>query len=84
MSRIRTVFTGAGYPTSIWTAYMTMALEGEPIEEFPPRPRHDTEPDTDAIGHPDTDDDVSHSEAFTVHDVAQADTDQDDDITVTE
>ncbi|HEX5017976.1 MAG TPA: transglycosylase domain-containing protein [Actinomycetes bacterium] len=30
------VFTGAGYPTSIWTAYMTMALEGEPIEEFPP------------------------------------------------
>ena len=32
------VFTGAGYPTQIWTAYMTAALEGEPTEEFPPRP----------------------------------------------
>ena len=29
------VFTGAGYPTSIWTAYMSAALEGEPIEQFP-------------------------------------------------
>jgi membrane peptidoglycan carboxypeptidase len=32
------VFTGAGFPTSIWTAYMTMALDGEPVEEFPERP----------------------------------------------
>jgi membrane peptidoglycan carboxypeptidase len=32
------VFTGAGYPTSIWTAYMTAALAGEPIEYFPDRP----------------------------------------------
>jgi membrane peptidoglycan carboxypeptidase len=32
------VFTGAGYPTSIWTAYMTAALAGEPVENFPDRP----------------------------------------------
>ncbi|HVQ87899.1 MAG TPA: transglycosylase domain-containing protein [Actinomycetes bacterium] len=32
------VFTGAGYPTQIWTAYMRLALEGEPIEPFPPAP----------------------------------------------
>jgi membrane peptidoglycan carboxypeptidase len=31
------VFTGAGYPTSIWTAYMTAALQGEPIAYFPDR-----------------------------------------------
>ena len=31
------VFTGAGYPTSIWTAYMTAAMEGMPVEEFPDR-----------------------------------------------
>jgi membrane peptidoglycan carboxypeptidase len=29
------VFTGAGYPTSIWTAYTSAALEGEPVLSFP-------------------------------------------------
>ena len=31
------VFTGAGYPTSIWTAYMSGALAGEPVLQFPTR-----------------------------------------------
>lgn len=29
------VFTGAEYPTRIWTSYMTSALAGEPVEPFP-------------------------------------------------
>jgi membrane peptidoglycan carboxypeptidase len=29
-------FFGGGYPTQIWTAYMTGALAGEPVESFPP------------------------------------------------
>jgi membrane peptidoglycan carboxypeptidase len=32
------VFTGAGFPTAIWTAYMTAALEGEDVEALPERP----------------------------------------------
>ena len=33
------VFTGAGYPTSIWTAYMTAALDGRArCSRFPGRP----------------------------------------------
>jgi membrane peptidoglycan carboxypeptidase len=32
------VFTGAGYPTSIWTAYTAAALEGEEVLTFPGRP----------------------------------------------
>jgi membrane peptidoglycan carboxypeptidase len=31
------VFTGAGYPTSIWTSYMASALEGTPVVPFPIR-----------------------------------------------
>ena len=31
------VFTGAGYPTQIWTAYMTAALAGQEVLEFPIR-----------------------------------------------
>jgi membrane peptidoglycan carboxypeptidase len=29
-------FFGGGYPTQIWTAYMTGALAGQPVESFPP------------------------------------------------
>jgi len=29
-------FFGGGYPAQIWTAYMTGALAGEPVEAFPP------------------------------------------------
>jgi membrane peptidoglycan carboxypeptidase len=32
------VFTGGGYPTSIWTAYMSAALVGEEVLTFPGRP----------------------------------------------
>ncbi len=32
------VFTGAEYPTRIWAAYMTGALEGEPVLPFPAAP----------------------------------------------
>jgi membrane peptidoglycan carboxypeptidase len=32
------VFTGAGYPTSIWTAYTAAALVGEEVLSFPGRP----------------------------------------------
>ena len=32
------VFTGGGYPTSIWTAYMSAALLGEEVLPFPGRP----------------------------------------------
>ena len=31
-----TVFTGGGYPATIWTAFMTLALEGQPVETFTP------------------------------------------------
>jgi membrane peptidoglycan carboxypeptidase len=34
----QSVFTGAGYPTSIWTAYTSAALEGEEVLTFPGRP----------------------------------------------
>jgi membrane peptidoglycan carboxypeptidase len=34
----QSVFTGAGYPTSIWTAYTAAALEGEEVLTFPGRP----------------------------------------------
>jgi membrane peptidoglycan carboxypeptidase len=30
------VFTGGGYPATIWTAFMTLALEGQPVESFIP------------------------------------------------
>lgn len=29
-------FQGGSYPTSIWTTFMSLALEGEPVEYFPP------------------------------------------------
>jgi membrane peptidoglycan carboxypeptidase len=29
-------YYGQDYPTETWTAYMTRALQGEPVEEFPP------------------------------------------------
>lgn len=32
------VFTGAGYPTSIWTAYTSAALVGQEVLSFPGRP----------------------------------------------
>jgi membrane peptidoglycan carboxypeptidase len=32
------VFTGAGYPTQIWTAFMSAALEGMQVAPLPPRP----------------------------------------------
>ena len=32
------VFTGAEYPTRIWTAYTDGALAGQPVESFPPAP----------------------------------------------
>jgi membrane peptidoglycan carboxypeptidase len=35
--------TGGSFPAAIWTAFMTGALEGQPVEEFPPPPP-DTEP----------------------------------------
>lgn len=31
-------FTGGGYPGSIWTQFMIAALEGQPVEQFPPAP----------------------------------------------
>ena len=37
-------FTGAGYPTSIWTAYMSAALAGEEVLSFPGRPIPSTTP----------------------------------------
>ena len=37
-------FTGSGYPTSIWTAYMSGALAGEEILDFPGRPIPSTSP----------------------------------------
>ena len=37
-------FTGAGYPTSIWTAYMSAALVGEEVMAFPGRPIPSTNP----------------------------------------
>jgi membrane peptidoglycan carboxypeptidase len=30
--------TGGSYPAAIWTAFMTAALDGLPVEEFPPPP----------------------------------------------
>ena len=30
--------TGGSFPAAIWTAYMTAALDGQPIEDFPPPP----------------------------------------------
>ena len=30
--------TGGSFPAAIWTAFMTGALEGQPVEEFPPPP----------------------------------------------
>jgi membrane peptidoglycan carboxypeptidase len=30
--------TGGSFPAAIWTAFMAAALEGEPVEEFPPPP----------------------------------------------
>ncbi len=30
--------TGGSFPAAIWTAFMTAALEGLPVEEFPPPP----------------------------------------------
>lgn len=30
--------TGGSYPAAIWTAFMTGALDGEPVVEFPPPP----------------------------------------------
>ncbi len=38
--------TGGSFPAAIWTAFMTAALEGQPVEEFPPPPP-DTEPTLD-------------------------------------
>ena len=35
--------TGGSFPAAIWTAFMNAALEGQPVEEFPPPPP-DTEP----------------------------------------
>jgi len=32
------VFTGAQYPTKTWTSYMSGALAGQPVENFPPPP----------------------------------------------
>jgi membrane peptidoglycan carboxypeptidase len=32
------VFYGGQYPATIWTSYMTAALDGEPVLEFPPPP----------------------------------------------
>ena len=41
-----TTVTGGSFPAAIWTAFMTAALEGQPVEEFPPPPP-DTEPTLD-------------------------------------
>jgi membrane peptidoglycan carboxypeptidase len=30
--------TGGSFPAAIWTAFMTGALEGQPVQEFPPPP----------------------------------------------
>ncbi|MGW1807638.1 transglycosylase domain-containing protein [Streptomyces sp. NPDC002078] len=30
---------GADMPTEVWTGYMTAALEGQPVRQFPPAPR---------------------------------------------
>jgi membrane peptidoglycan carboxypeptidase len=38
--------TGGSFPAAIWTAFMNAALEGQPVEEFPPPPP-DTEPTLD-------------------------------------
>lgn len=36
--------TGGSFPAAIWTAFMTAALEGLPVEEFPPPPEGADEP----------------------------------------
>ncbi|MEO8107667.1 MAG: transglycosylase domain-containing protein [Actinomycetes bacterium] len=46
------VFTGAGYPTQIWTAYTAAALLGQEVLEFPGRPIPTTSPTPTAYPSP--------------------------------
>ena len=42
-----TTVTGGSFPAAIWTAFMTAALEGQPVEQFPPPPAGVTAPPVD-------------------------------------
>ncbi len=42
--------TGGSYPAAIWTAYMTAALEGLPVEDFPEPPAAALAPPEDCPG----------------------------------
>jgi membrane peptidoglycan carboxypeptidase len=42
-----TTVTGGSFPAAIWTAFMTAALEGQPVTEFPPPPPGVTAPPID-------------------------------------
>ena len=42
-----TTVTGGSFPAAIWTAFMTGALEGQPVEELPPPPPGVTAPPLD-------------------------------------
>jgi len=42
-----TTVTGGSFPAAIWTAFMTGALEGQPVEQLPPPPPGVTAPPLD-------------------------------------